>query len=866
MDFNASVTGTFLSQWPDALEDALLSINGADAAPVALSTMGDGGGAATFSTELMPDGSGAYSIASLWPASAFKAYDKAAGSFAFNVPSVQTPPEGVPSLDVAVLGAFVAGTDIPRRINLPFSHLTSYGKLTLSGIPEGEQLHSIVLEAPSPWAGDWIFAPGAGSVAAAPQGASTAITLLCGRTSELWFSCIPAALGEAQIGVYASTGRAVYSGRAQMPAEQGLLPGMPFQLRAEMTAADAGDDLAVWTMTEENMIARNGGEWSTEKDALRDVADHTILADAAYPDAYIKYINYGSSTSNMPAYEIWKKTDPYWNYRISHARHGSSIEICVPVRKALPAGTSVGLSMALQGNSYVVKNWLTEFLDGEEWVPAPRVFASGKASVELVLDTIIPVENTFRLSSGVEEGGVLHFRITPVNTSTVISGKVNDKSAYMRIYGGGDAQKIRVFTSGEDAPLNGGIVPLKAPAEAADYDVFGLGEFPVSMWWAPIWAYSTRERYQEMHDCGINVLDYVGEVDLSPDANLQVLDWCKEIGMKMLGQHGDTRSSILSAASDSDYTRFDTMISDYFSKYAAHEAYAGEHFIDEPSKAAFPALEALSKKYRAAFPGKICYVNLYPTYASTDLLGAENYEDYLDSWLATEGVTSVSFDSYPLHNDGSILPDYFYNLDIIRAKTRARHIPYWVFVQTTAHGSKKAPSENELRWLVGTCYLYGSKGIQYFCYWQPDPGAFGPALMDREGNRTERYEYARRLNADFKFISDALLQCHAEGVIQHSSLMYKQYSGLSCCGPLRAVRGGDVNVGCFVSTSGEYKYLLLGQLPGQGPAEVELVFSSNVQKLRVTTVEGSRTAVPTDGGRLSLTVPEGQPCLLEIVE
>ena len=405
-------------------------------------------------------------------------------------------------------------------------------------------------------------------------------------------------------------------------------------------------------------------------------------------------------------------------------------------------------------------------------------------------------------------------------------------------------------------------VPLIGTAEAADYDVFGLGTFPIGMWVAPPASFMSKARLQEMKESGINVMNEPDPGDAA--YMIRQLDWCKEVGLKMMGYYGGNRNIIEKAATDKDYAPFDNLIQDVYSQYADHEACWGEHFFDEPSKDQIAALSVLGQKYRAAFPTKQIYVNLFPVHASNAQLGTTSYEDYLDTWMAVPGLTSVSFDIYPFMPDALVREDFFYNLDIVREKSRAKKMPYWVFVQSGAWKNRRLPTEEELRWNVATSYVFGSKGVQYFIYWFPSDD-FTAYMIDRDGNKTEMYNYVKRINEDFAFIGSALLQCHAEGVIQHAEKKLEVFKTLTKFGPLLTVYGSPVNVGCFLSTDGHYKYLVNNHMPGQGATSARLEFAPNVKKVRVTTSAGASEKAPTFG-LIDLTLSDGgQPVLIEVL-
>ena len=828
-----------------------ISVNLGEGTDAAVERSSDGK-SARFTANLNDDGSADYTFYALSPATAAGGFS--ASGISVKIPEIQNAITG--SCDEAAQVLFAKSdhfSSFPESAALNFRHLTAYGKISLSGIPADAALSQLILISEADLAGSWKYDPDGGTLT--PVTTSGTIKINTSSVSDIWFACAPADLGGKELTVVALTDKGKFGKTATLPAGRKFEAGKIASINIGLEAIEE-TDLAVWTLEKENMVAINGSQWSTTKGAIENTNDHYIYADTEYPGAFIRFNNNGASASS---YEIWKgDDDPTWYYRIWKSRGKNTMDIEVPVRD-LAAGTKVRIRMGMYGTKYVVKNWLVEFHDGVKWQAAPKIYQSGTASVKLEEKVLFNIDHTFELASAVSGEGKLQFRITNVGTGT-IDGSTNANSAYLRLLGADYETRIRVFIpdSYED------VRTLSGPVEPADYDVLGLGTFPVSDWWVPYWSMTSKERYQEMKDCGINVVDYCGEVGKQPADIIQALDWCEELGLKLFPEYGGTRSQIQSYAGDNDDSRLDGLI-DVFSQYANHPAYIGEHFMDEPHTDHFPGLQKLSAKYEAAFPGKLPFVNLYPTYASTDRLGAGDYEEYLDRWLATEGLRWASFDNYPLKSDGSILTDYFYNLDIFRAKTRAKRIPFWCFVQTTGHGSKKTPNENELRWLVATCYAFGSKGIQYFCYFTPSEahGDYEPALIDRSGNKTVTYDYARRLNSDFEAFK-VLMNCHAEGVIQHTDRAYRTFQYIDRYGPLNEVQGGNVNVGCFVSTTGEYKFFVLNQLPSQGTTNAALSFDSRIGKVRLTTAGGT-SVQNLSGGLLNLTLEDGQPVLVEIL-
>jgi hypothetical protein len=167
-------------------------------------------------------------------------------------------------------------------------------------------------------------------------------------------------------------------------------------------------------------------------------------------------------------------------------------------------------------------------------------------------------------------------------------------------------------------------------------------------------------------------------------------------------------------------------------------------------------------------------VNVWPSYASTSALGTATYEAYLDQYMLKVAPPVLSFDHYPLLENG-ITADYFYNWAEIRRRALGAGVPSWGFIQSVDFGGsgllrRRRPDERELLWQVNVGLAYGAKGVQYFTYWTPDPPPdapiwFGQALISREAQRTSLYYAAGRVNAYLRVIGGRLLSLLSESVV-----------------------------------------------------------------------------------------------------
>ena len=416
-----------------------------------------------------------------------------------------------------------------------------------------------------------------------------------------------------------------------------------------------------------------------------------------------------------------------------------------------------------------------------------------------------------------------------------------------------------------------------------DYDVFRLGEFPISYWWnIPTAAHNydpdkTRALYRDMADAGINVVNYNGELDGSLQENIRIMNVCTELGMKFIGglyQYGEFA---------------DQRIADIKQYLATSDTYVGEWLADEPNASKFDELGDFTKRYLQEIPNKEVYINLFPMYARIDQTGSNSYEEHIDDYLSKIPTKSISYDFYPLYENLKAHTLYYTNLDLVRSKTLAMKKPFWSITQTGNLTSRGEPTEKVERWTVWSTIAGGSKGIAYFCYWDPALDSSTTAMINRDGSKTKYYNWIKQINTDINTIGKKLLPCHADGLIMTSTTSHVLYdnngAGRSNYGPISNVSGSkDVICGCFrdarTSEAGDnykgYKVLVVGQFATYS-TDAYLTLDQSVSQMTITvnnitkTVNVTNTLDETvdtvqilfDGSTLTIKIPEGEAALLE---
>jgi hypothetical protein len=235
----------------------------------------------------------------------------------------------------------------------------------------------------------------------------------------------------------------------------------------------------------------------------------------------------------------------------------------------------------------------------------------------------------------------------------------------------------------------------------------------------------------------------------------------------------------------------------------------GYHLADEPGAGAFADLRKTVDALRAARPGKLAYINLFPDYAPPSALGTPTYTEHVSKFISDVRPDVLSMDHYPI-----FLPEadgrdgYCRNLEVFREQSLAAGIPFWNFFNTMPYGPHSDPTEAQLRWQIYASLAYGAKGVMYFCYWTPAGHEFpkGGAIIRRDGTRTRHYDEATRINATLKNLGPTLMQLTSTGVyrIKAKDDIAKGLEG----SPLRSITPGEYLIGAFNHKDGRKAVLI----------------------------------------------------------
>src|SRR4051812_15572729 len=193
-----------------------------------------------------------------------------------------------------------------------------------------------------------------------------------------------------------------------------------------------------------------------------------------------------------------------------------------------------------------------------------------------------------------------------------------------------------------------GVVLLGQPVDSPD-------EFPIFYWHGPPPSFNTLEQWQRVRDCNFTV---AGPTYYGLEDNRKLLAFCRQLRLKAIVSDPQLNREIL------DRPDWRDAMGRVIANYASDPALYGYYLEDEPNSGLFPDLALIHAEVRRQDPVHRPFINLFPTYASSDQPGAPTYGGYVEKFLRIVKPAILAYDHYALMKGGNIRADYFENLEL----------------------------------------------------------------------------------------------------------------------------------------------------------------------------------------------------------
>ena len=236
--FAAPEEGVYRTLWTENDREILLSLNYGKAEGSAVAISADGRTASFKAAFDASTATAPYTFYAVSPASAARAISPSRTAWSVNIAAVQTPlPTSVDEAAQLLVAKSDGMTSLPDEVDLHFSHLTAYGRVTLKNLDLGEEtVKKVDLIFSTPVVGEWYWGEDGTIVS---NGASHTITLNTDASGDLWFACAPVSVGGATLAVKVYGTQTVLSKEITFPEGRTFASGKVARFSVDMAGAEA---------------------------------------------------------------------------------------------------------------------------------------------------------------------------------------------------------------------------------------------------------------------------------------------------------------------------------------------------------------------------------------------------------------------------------------------------------------------------------------------------------------------------------------------------------------------------------------------------------------------------------------------------
>jgi hypothetical protein len=367
------------------------------------------------------------------------------------------------------------------------------------------------------------------------------------------------------------------------------------------------------------------------------------------------------------------------------------------------------------------------------------------------------------------------------------------------------------------------------------------------------WDYAADEpTLRAMSECGINMVAFVPR---------KALDTCQRFGLKAIVFDPEITPARWDQPFKAD--RAAKVLPDLIKKVNNHPAVYGYHLKDEPDPGQFAELAKSVAMVRKLAPGKWPYIYLTPG------TGA-GYDGYLNSFVDTCHPTILSYDNYPLGQDGSFSYGYWANMAQVRSAGLRYKLPFWTIFLSVAHLTYAEPNPETLRLEAYGALAYGARGLCYYKFISrelpildsPDLGDWRGAPLDQFGEKTETWNWVRNMNKQIQHLAQTLLKLRSDRVY-HVGEVPEQNRAIGSDSLVKGLTAGDAFViGDFTHEEDGSRWVMIvnKHLKNSVPCRPEFsVATDRVQY--VSPITGELKTFPAPW----YCLPPGQGVLLKLV-
>jgi hypothetical protein len=289
--------------------------------------------------------------------------------------------------------------------------------------------------------------------------------------------------------------------------------------------------------------------------------------------------------------------------------------------------------------------------------------------------------------------------------------------------------------------------------------------FPILTWdrlhgWKPPFR-NPQHGLKSIAECNFTIGGFATAEDL-PE--------CERLGLRVVlppdeSHLGPIKWTSLSAA------EIDQRIQKSVTASARNPLVLGYWIADEPNVTAFPALAKVVAAVKKYAPGKLAYINLYPSYATVGApdrsqLGTSTYTEYLERFAAEVRPQVLSYDNYMVQYSDDLQTEkaalYYADLLEVRRVAAKHGLPFWNVVSgNQIRKFTTIPSPANLAFQAYTTLAAGGRGLSWYKYYQ-DGYRYAP--ISNDGQKTETWRYLQMVNHQVRTLGPVMNRLASTGV------------------------------------------------------------------------------------------------------
>lgn len=290
----------------------------------------------------------------------------------------------------------------------------------------------------------------------------------------------------------------------------------------------------------------------------------------------------------------------------------------------------------------------------------------------------------------------------------------------------------------------------------------------------PIMPWDTLHGWKQPHRNPKNGLESIAECNftLAGFVTPEDLPLCEKLGLAAIMAPSVSDKPWFGKWREMSAEEIDGAVKRMVEATGDNPAVLGYFIMDEPGAPAFPVLAQAVAAVKKYAPGKLAYINLFPSYATVGApdksqLGTATFTEYLERFVSEVKPQILSYDNYMVQYSDDLMDEnkaaiYYADLIEVRRVAQKHGLPFWNIVSCNQiRKQTTTPSPANMAFQAYTTLAAGGRGLSWYKYYQ-DGYAYAP--IDGEGDKTQTWRHLQAVNHSLQTLGPIANRLTSTGV------------------------------------------------------------------------------------------------------